>query len=98
MGVQNDLNGDSLIPLNDYGNLIFEYFKDLDCELELEPGRLFGGKLWNFSFFCSLFKANEGHKFLIVCYMNDLMRPVLYNTTHQLVAVKHVSRTHQRIS
>ena len=92
VGVQNDLNGESLIPLNDYGDFIFEYFKDLDCELELEPGRLLVGNSGILVSSVLYLKANEGHKFLIIdAAMNDLMRPVLYNATHQLVAVKHVS-------
>ncbi len=98
VGVQNELNGQSLIPLSDYGDLIFENFKDLDCELELEPGRLLVGNSGILVSSVLYRKESQGHKFLIIdAAMNDLMRPALYNATHQITTVRDLSDTPKEV-
>tara|TARA_B100001057_G_scaffold394544_1_gene403771 strand:- start:1504 stop:2772 length:1269 start_codon:yes stop_codon:yes gene_type:complete len=72
----------------DYGNLIEEVFGDLDCKIEIEPGRSLVG---NAGFLvCSVIylKKGDNKNFLIVDgAMNDLIRPSLYNAFHDVICV-----------
>ncbi len=79
----------------DYGSLIEEVFGDLDCEIEIEPGRSLVG---NTGFLiCSVIylKKGDNKNFLIVDgAMNDLIRPSLYDAFHDVISVdrRHYER------
>ncbi len=89
IGIEYKLNGDSLIRVDEYADLLRTNFGDLDCELELEPGRYLVGNagiLVSSVIYC---KLSEDNNFLIIdAAMNDLLRPALYEAQHQLVTVK----------
>jgi diaminopimelate decarboxylase len=70
----------------DYGAMIKRVLGDLDCEIEIEPGRLIAGNagvlvaqvIWR--------KEGEGRDFLILdAAMNDLIRPAMYGAHHDIV-------------
>ena len=82
-------NDKTIVPTySDYGNLIEEVFGDLDCKIEIEPGRSLVG---NAGFLvCSVIylKKGDNKNFLIVDgAMNDLIRPSLYNAYHDIIIV-----------
>jgi diaminopimelate decarboxylase len=70
----------------DYGAMVKRVLGDLDCEVEIEPGRLIAGNagvlvaqvIWR--------KEGEGRDFLILdAAMNDLIRPAMYGAHHDIV-------------
>ncbi|WP_054300739.1 diaminopimelate decarboxylase [Gemmobacter sp. LW-1] len=75
------------LPL-DYGALIKQKLGHLDCEIEIEPGRLISGNSGILVSKVIYVKHGEGRDFLIVdAAMNDLVRPAMYGAHHDIVAV-----------
>ncbi|PCD75675.1 diaminopimelate decarboxylase [Pseudothioclava arenosa] len=75
------------LPL-DYGAVIKRTVGDLDCEIEIEPGRLISGNAGLMVTSVIYLKEGEGRNFLIVdAAMNDLVRPSMYNAHHDIVPV-----------
>lgn len=75
------------LPL-DYGALIKEKLGHLDCEIEIEPGRLISGNSGVLVSQVIYVKHGEGRDFLILdAAMNDLVRPAMYGAHHDIVAV-----------
>ena len=75
------------LPL-DYGAMVKRVLGHLDCEIEIEPGRLISGNagvlvaqvIWR--------KQGSGREFLILdAAMNDLVRPAMYASHHDIVPV-----------
>ncbi|MFC7702943.1 diaminopimelate decarboxylase [Plastorhodobacter daqingensis] len=72
----------------EYGQLIKETLGHLDCEIEIEPGRLISGNAGVLVSQVIYVKHGEGRDFLILdAAMNDLMRPSLYGAHHDIVPV-----------
>ena len=72
----------------DYGALIKRTVGDLDCEIEIEPGRLISGNAGVLVSKVIYVKNGEGRDFLIVdAAMNDLVRPSMYGAHHDIVPV-----------
>ena len=78
------------LPL-DYGAMVKRVLGHLDCEIEIEPGRLISGNagvlvaqvIWR--------KQGSGREFLILdAAMNDLVRPAMYASHHDIVPVDEV--------
>jgi diaminopimelate decarboxylase len=78
------------LPL-DYGAMVKRVLGHLDCEIEIEPGRLISGNsgvlvsrvVWR--------KQGTGREFLILdAAMNDLVRPAMYDAHHDIVPVDEV--------
>jgi len=78
------------LPL-DYGAMVKRVLGHLDCEIEIEPGRLISGNagvlvaqvIWR--------KQGAGREFLILdAAMNDLVRPAMYAAHHDIVPVDEV--------
>lgn len=73
---------------SDYGDMVKRTVGDLDCEIEIEPGRLISGNAGILVASVIWMKEGEGRKFLIVdSAMNDLIRPAMYGAWHDIVPV-----------
>ena len=88
LGIEYGLN-DTKIPSHlEYGALVTEIFKDLGCEIELEPGRWIVGNSGLLISSVIYLKKGEGRDFLIVdAAMNDLIRPALYEAHHEIIPI-----------
>ena len=72
----------------DYAKVIHETVGDLDCEIEIEPGRLLAGNAGLMVSSVIYNKSGEGRDFMIVdAAMNDLIRPALYEAYHEIIPV-----------
>ena len=72
----------------DYAKVIHETVGDLDCEIEIEPGRLLTGNAGLMVSSVIYNKSGEGRDFMIVdAAMNDLIRPALYEAYHEIIHV-----------
>ena len=73
-------------PPSDYGAMVKRVLGDLDCEIEIEPGRLIVGNAGILVSEVIYVKAGEDRAFLIVdAAMNDLIRPAMYEAHHDIV-------------
>jgi len=72
----------------EYGQVIREAVGDLDCEIEIEPGRNIAGNAGVLLSSVIYVKHGEGRDFLILdAAMNDLIRPAMYGAHHDIVPV-----------
>ena len=73
---------------SEYARAIIEASRDLDCTFIFEPGRVIVGNAGILVTRVLYTKENEGKRFLIVdAGMNDLVRPSLYGSYHQILPV-----------
>ncbi|NHF73909.1 diaminopimelate decarboxylase [Paracoccus xiamenensis] len=76
----------------EYGQVIREAVGDLDCEIEIEPGRNIAGNAGVLLSSVIYLKQGEGRDFLILdAAMNDLIRPAMYGAHHDIVPVKEAA-------
>jgi len=72
----------------DYAKAIIAAAKDMNCTFIFEPGRVIAGNAGILVTRVLYTKTNEGKNFVIVdAGMNDLIRPSLYNSYHQIQPV-----------
>lgn len=72
----------------DYGAMIKRTLGHLDCEIEIEPGRLIAGNSGVLVSSVIYVKNGEGRDFLILdAAMNDLVRPSMYGAHHDIITV-----------
>ncbi|MEF3048928.1 diaminopimelate decarboxylase [Pseudotabrizicola sp. L79] len=72
----------------DYGQMIQRVLGDLECEIEIEPGRLISGNSGILVSKVIYVKNGEGRDFLILdAAMNDLVRPSMYGAHHDIIPV-----------
>ncbi|NBZ88206.1 diaminopimelate decarboxylase [Stagnihabitans tardus] len=72
----------------DYGAMVKRTLGHLNCEIEIEPGRLISGNSGLLVSEVIYVKEGEGRTFLIVdAAMNDLVRPSMYGAHHDIVPV-----------
>ncbi len=72
----------------DYGALIKRTVGDLDCEIEIEPGRLIAGNAGILISRVIYRKSGEDRDFLVLdAAMNDLIRPAMYDAWHDVIPV-----------
>ncbi|MDU8926139.1 diaminopimelate decarboxylase [Alisedimentitalea sp. MJ-SS2] len=83
-------NSNETPPLpRDYGAMIKETLGHLNCEIEIEPGRLVAGNAGIMVSGVIYVKEGDGRDFLILdAAMNDLVRPAMYDAHHDIVPVK----------
>ena len=75
------------LPL-DYGAMIKRVLGHLDCEIQIEPGRLIAGNSGVLVSKVIYVKEGEGRDFLILdAAMNDLVRPSMYDAHHDILPV-----------
>ncbi|WP_170573826.1 diaminopimelate decarboxylase [Ruegeria atlantica] len=73
----------------EYGALIKKTLGHLNCEIEIEPGRLIAGNAGLMISKVIYVKSGEGRDFLIIDgAMNDLIRPAMYEAHHDIVSVQ----------
>jgi len=89
-----DLGGGLAIPYtdatvpgpDDYGRTVKETLGDLDCQLLFEPGRLIVGNAGILVTSVLYVKEGATRTFVIVdAAMNDLLRPSLYDSRHEII-------------
>ncbi|MGB5869821.1 MAG: diaminopimelate decarboxylase [Albidovulum sp.] len=79
------------LPL-DYGAMVQETLGHLDCEIEIEPGRLIAGNAGLLVASVIYLKNGEDRDFLILdAAMNDLIRPSMYGAHHDIIPVTEAS-------
>lgn len=72
----------------EYGELVKRTVGHLECEIEIEPGRLIAGNAGLLVASVVYVKTGEGRSFLILdAAMNDLIRPAMYGAWHEIVPV-----------
>ena len=72
----------------DYAAMIKRTLGHLDCEIEIEPGRLISGNAGILVSSVIYVKQGEGRDFLILdAAMNDLVRPSMYDAYHDIIPV-----------
>lgn len=72
----------------EYGEMVKRVLGHLDCEIQIEPGRLIAGNAGIMVSKVIYLKSGEGRDFLIVDgAMNDLIRPAMYDAYHEIVPV-----------
>ena len=72
----------------DYGRMVKETVGDLGCEVQIEPGRLIAGNAGLLVSSVIYVKNGEDRDFLILdAAMNDLIRPAMYGSWHDIVPV-----------
>ena len=72
----------------DYGAMIKRTLGHLNCEIEIEPGRLISGNSGILVSRVIYTKQGEGRDFLILdAAMNDLIRPSMYDAHHDIIPV-----------
>ncbi len=81
---------DEALPLPvEFCALVKSTVGDLGCEIEIEPGRLIAGNAGILVSRLLYIKSGMDRKFLILdSAMNDLVRPALYSSYHEIVPVK----------
>jgi diaminopimelate decarboxylase len=68
---------------DDYGKIVLDLVKDLDCTVLLEPGRVLVGNAGILVTRVLLTKQNRSKNFVVIdAAMNDLVRPSLYGSYH----------------
>lgn len=91
-----DLGGGLGIPYNDetppspaeYGAMVQDVMKGIDCRLGFEPGRMIVGNAGILVSRVIYVKSGIDRKFLILdAAMNDLIRPALYEAHHTIIPV-----------
>ncbi|MGB1722070.1 MAG: diaminopimelate decarboxylase [Paracoccaceae bacterium] len=72
----------------DYGAMMKRVLGHLNCEIEIEPGRLIAGNAGILVSQVIYVKEGEDRKFLILdAAMNDLIRPAMYDAHHDIEPV-----------
>ena len=72
----------------EYGAVIREEVGHLECEIEIEPGRLIAGNAGLLLASTIYVKEGEGRDFLILdAAMNDLIRPAMYGAHHDILTI-----------
>lgn len=73
----------------EYGQMIKETVGQLGCEIEIEPGRLIAGNAGILVASVIYVKSGADRDFLILdAAMNDLIRPAMYESHHDIVPVR----------
>ncbi len=76
----------------EYGAMVKRTLGHLDCEIEIEPGRLIAGNAGLMVSKVIYVKSGEGRDFLILDgAMNDLIRPAMYEAHHDIIPVQEAS-------
>ena len=75
------------VPM-EYGAMIKRTLGHLECEIEIEPGRLISGNAGLMVSKVIYVKEGEDREFLIIDgAMNDLIRPAMYDAYHDIIPV-----------
>ena len=84
-------SGNNTIDFNEYQKVISKHFKDLEVKLLFEPGRSLVGSAGILISKIIRVKKGEKNNFLIIdSGMNDLIRPSMYDSYHEIFPVKKI--------
>ena len=76
----------------EYGKMVRKVLGHLDCEIEIEPGRLIVGNAGILVSSVIDVKNGDNRNFLILdAAMNDLIRPAMYDAYHDIIPIKQIS-------
>ena len=76
----------------EYGKMVRKVLGHLDCEIEIEPGRLIVGNAGILVSSVLGLKNGDNRNFLILdAAMNDLIRPAMYDAYHDIIPIKQLS-------
>lgn len=76
----------------EYGAMVKETLGHLNCEIEIEPGRLIAGNAGIMVSKVIYVKEGEDRQFMIIDgAMNDLIRPAMYEAHHDIIPVVEVT-------
>jgi diaminopimelate decarboxylase len=76
----------------EYGAMVKRTLGHLECEIEIEPGRLIAGNAGLMISKVIYVKSGEGRDFLILDgAMNDLIRPAMYEAYHDIIPVQEAA-------
>ncbi len=88
LGIPYEQNNDRPPLPVEYGAMVKETLGHLNCEIEIEPGRLIAGNAGILVSETIYVKEGEDRKFLILdAAMNDLVRPAMYEAHHDIIPV-----------
>jgi len=88
LGIPYEQNNDRPPLPVEYGTMVKETLGHLNCEIEIEPGRLIAGNAGILVSETIYVKEGEDRKFLILdAAMNDLVRPAMYEAHHDIIPV-----------
>tara|TARA_B100000902_G_scaffold382047_1_gene419270 strand:- start:73 stop:1107 length:1035 start_codon:yes stop_codon:yes gene_type:complete len=88
LGIPYGSEDDSLPTPKEYGQMIKRVLGYLNCEIEIEPGRVLVGNAGLLVSEVIYVKQGHDREFLILdAAMNDLLRPALYEAYHEIVPV-----------
>jgi diaminopimelate decarboxylase len=80
------------LTIRDYANAILPLLREMELRILLEPGRLLAGNAGVLLTRVIYMKESAGKNFAIVdAGMNDLIRPALYGSYHEIVPVVEAS-------
>ena len=92
LGIPYGLKDGSPPTPKEYGQMIKRVLGHLNCEIEIEPGRLLVGNAGLLVSEVIYVKKGHDREFLILdAAMNDLLRPALYEAYHDIVPVMQPS-------
>ena len=92
LGIPYGLEDGSPPTPKEYGEMVKRVLGHLNCEIEIEPGRLLVGNAGLLVSEVIYVKKGHDRDFLILdAAMNDLLRPALYEAYHDIVPVKKSS-------
>ena len=88
LGISYLKNRKNPISPNDFSNMLASIFGGMDLEIQIEPGRYISGNSGLLITSVIYMKEGTDHNFLIIdAGMNDLMRPALYDASHEFIPV-----------
>tara|TARA_Y100000590_G_scaffold303961_1_gene342705 strand:+ start:7530 stop:8759 length:1230 start_codon:yes stop_codon:yes gene_type:complete len=77
------------INLNEYAKLVRKFIKNKNCQIIFEPGRFIIGNAAILITKIIYIKKNNNKNFIILdAGMNNLMRPALYDSHHEIIPIK----------
>ena len=72
----------------EYGEIVRDQFKNLNCDLLFEPGRFIVGNAGILVARVTYVKLGKDRRFIVLdAAMNDLMRPCLYDAQHEIIPI-----------
>jgi len=79
--------------LKKYSKLVEKFMKDKNAKIIFEPGRVIVGNAGVLISKILYIKESANKKFIILdAGMNDLMRPALYDSKHQIIPLKKTNK------
>ncbi|MEP6698679.1 MAG: diaminopimelate decarboxylase [Verrucomicrobiota bacterium] len=88
----------SAFSIHDYANAIVPLLRDLGVRILLEPGRFIVGNAGVLLTRVRYIKKTAQKKFVIVdAGMNDLIRPALYQSYHEIVSLREAGGTREKV-